>query len=94
MKVNSNPNQIYRDSQKTIRWLPAPSIKANLIKLSYVVQIEGNMKKFSSGLALIFLISLSCGQSTDPNVELIRNELDAYFNDFVARDFDAIATHF
>ena len=52
------------------------------------------MKKFSSGLALIFLISLSCGQSTDPNVELIRNELDAYFNDFVARDFDAIATHF
>ena len=52
------------------------------------------MKKFSSGLALIFLASLSYGQSTDSDAELIRNEFDAYHNDFVARDFDAIATHF
>jgi len=52
------------------------------------------MKELFSGIALMFLASFSYGQSTDPDAELVKNEFDAYFNDFNARDFDAIATHF
>ena len=52
------------------------------------------MQKFLIPLTLFFVISCAPEQSADPNIELVREEYESYFNDFVARDFDAIASHF
>ncbi len=52
------------------------------------------MKKLLIPFALFFVTSCAPEQSADPNIELVREEFEAYFNDFVARDFDAIASHF
>ena len=52
------------------------------------------MQKFLVPFATFFVISCAPELSADPNIELVRDEYEAYFNDFVARDFDAIASHF
>ena len=52
------------------------------------------MKKLLIPFALFFVTSCAPEQSADPNIELVREEYEEYFNDFVARDFDAIASHF
>ena len=52
------------------------------------------MKKFLVPFTFFFVISCASEPSEDPNIELVRDEYEAYFNDFVARDFDAIASHF
>ena len=52
------------------------------------------MKKFLVPFTFFFVISCAPEPSEDPNIELVRDEYEAYFNDFVARDFDAIASHF
>ena len=52
------------------------------------------MQKFLIPVTLFFVISCAPEQSADPNIELVREEYESYFNDFVARDFDAIASHF
>ena len=56
--------------------------------------IEVVMQKFLVPFATFFVISCAPELSADPNIELVRDEYEAYFNDFVARDFDAIASHF
>ena len=52
------------------------------------------MKKLLVPFTFFFVISCEPEPSEDPNIELVRDEYEAYFNDFVARDFDAIASHF
>ena len=52
------------------------------------------MKKFLIPFVLFFVVACVPEQPADPNIELVRVEYESYFNDFVARDFDAIASHF
>ena len=44
-------------------------------------------------LICLMIATFSAAQTNDENTELIRNVFDAYFDDFVARDFEGMASH-
>ncbi len=45
-------------------------------------------------LSCLMIATSSSAQTNDENTELIRNVFDAYFDDFVARDFEGMASHY
>jgi hypothetical protein len=45
-------------------------------------------------LICLMITTFSVAQTNDENTGLIRNVFDAYFDDFVARDFEGMASHY
>jgi len=45
-------------------------------------------------LSCLMITTFSSAQTNDEDTELIRNVFDAYFDDFVARDFEGMASHY
>lgn len=46
------------------------------------------------GFICLTLAPFSAAQTTEENMELIKDVFDAYFDDFVARDFEGMASHY
>jgi DeoR/GlpR family transcriptional regulator of sugar metabolism len=46
------------------------------------------------GLSSLMIATFSTAQNTQEDMELIRGVFDAYFDDFVSRDFEGMASHY
>ena len=46
------------------------------------------------GLSSLMIVTFSAAQNTEEDIELIRDVFDSYFDDFVSRDFEGMASHY
>ena len=46
------------------------------------------------GLGSLMIATFSVAQNTEEDIKLIRDVFDSYFDDFVSRDFEGMASHY
>ena len=56
-------------------------------------EVSSNLRLFV-GLSSLVIATFSTAQNTQEDMELIRGVFDAYFDDFVSRDFEGMASHY
>ena len=56
-------------------------------------EVSSNLRLFF-GLSSLVIATFSTAQNTQEDVELIRGVFDAYFDDFISRDFEGMASHY